>query len=423
MDFAACIDCGHEREPWLSHRIPRDREEFGEAIEWFRTQWWIVKRGLLSLTPVCRQIYQDATDLFYGQPFRFTGDLGWIMCYHFLLCIGSHGRARLKDVAVCHPGFSVVPTRQPELWDAASWWTGSMGWTGWTHICVFSEHLRDFRLGAMLDEKVYEEDTEWAAWQSRGRFAGPASLLARDAERLTKLTLLLPHFQSTEDQPSFADLDAHPIFDVRWRPGVKLTIAHLVSSEHTCKATRACKNHDYDQCLAELTTDRLVEDEWVACDWHQHMPDIPDQYQHPSSRKSEAQILFRKAKALGWNVTEYLHDRRGLYPVEPEQTCSNKDMCLWRWGNETADGYDYYCCPGEVETQIEHLGSEAVARSMEIWRHVPAGWEAWQRREQAVYKKRDEEERKREEREWKRTWGQESKDTDYCDELTLLFES
>lgn len=212
-----------------------------------------MKRNLSSLLLVCRQMSNDADVVFWSQPFRFTSDLGWVIYYYFLVKIGAAGRRKLKDITVCHPAFSVQPKLEPEYDLHSDSDNDDHDDTyGWDYKDVFDDHLWDFALRTGLEfplssicsEQSYVRYTDTfdrmvryssaislQAWQyhdTSSGFEGTARLLAREAENLTKLTLVIPHFQRFEQESSFKDVDKHPIMDLTWSQGDQLSVKPLL---------------------------------------------------------------------------------------------------------------------------------------------------------------------------------------------------
>ena len=285
------------------------------------------------------------------------------MLYHFLETIGPKARSLLKDITVCHPGFSVLPdyfpTRQETLegpYDA-----------------VFHDHLEEFGLGQCLEDQTatricspgrwcqhraidYPKFSTWSSWKDKGAFDGPARML-REIEGLRKLTLVLPHFQNTEDQASFETLGSHPIHSVDWPQGeqLKLTVAHLIDCRHNCDAASTKDLHLADICLAEIEgklitfIDEYGKERIFRRPLDDHVHPITNARLPCATRTDEARQFFAEARDAGWTVTEYMHDAYGHYPVQRKEGCASMSMCLFLGGHNA-----WHTCPGEPEVQAEH---------------------------------------------------------------------
>ncbi|KAK5683586.1 hypothetical protein LTS10_005119 [Elasticomyces elasticus] len=78
-------------------------------------QYWYPTRYQLQIMPVAqllrtnKQICEEATPIWYAQPFRFTNQAGWIVLSHWLDRIGAKNRELLKDITVCHPSAGITP--------------------------------------------------------------------------------------------------------------------------------------------------------------------------------------------------------------------------------------------------------------------------------------------------------------------------
>ncbi|KAK4896097.1 hypothetical protein LTR27_005954 [Elasticomyces elasticus] len=62
-----------------------------------------------QLLRASKQICEEATPIWYGQPFRFTNQNGWVTLGHWLDRIGPKKCALLRDITVCHPVQSHIP--------------------------------------------------------------------------------------------------------------------------------------------------------------------------------------------------------------------------------------------------------------------------------------------------------------------------
>ena len=58
----------------------------------------------LSLQRVSKQISIEASEIFYGQEWRFTGSLGWNILEVWLTAPGMQNRQSIKFITVSHPG-------------------------------------------------------------------------------------------------------------------------------------------------------------------------------------------------------------------------------------------------------------------------------------------------------------------------------
>jgi hypothetical protein len=57
----------------------------------------------LQLLCVNKQINQEASPIYYGQPFRFTNQGGWVTLYHWLHQIGKDNAALVRNITIFHP--------------------------------------------------------------------------------------------------------------------------------------------------------------------------------------------------------------------------------------------------------------------------------------------------------------------------------
>ena len=351
MGFASCADCAHERVGYRGVDA-YDPTEPCEGITWFASEWRKIRERLLNLA-VSKQFYAEAIDVFYSQPFRFTGDCGWIMLFHFLVRLGVRNRWKVKDMTVCHPGFSSSPliytpqqrSAPPEDGDSYD---------------VFNEHMRAFGFGPVMWKGSFpslgHEDPEAERWTSTDAEADDMTVrLLGKVTSLTNLTLTLPQYRFPDEQYPFDGLEKCLIHEYRWPQGEQLTrsMLHLVSSRHACfDASR------FQPCMAEIYgLPQTKELKGPILNLHRYIPNgggRPDRIMEVS-RPLEAQKFFEAVKALGWEVKEVYYDERGHYPVKSEEGCVNRSLCdLLR----KIDAPDLaYECPGNTDEQVLHWGA------------------------------------------------------------------
>lgn len=342
MDLASCADCVHEVFDFKNdtHEDP-DEPFVGRA--WFAHEWRAIRRRLQN-SIVSHQFHIEASTVFFSQPFRFTGDCGWITLYHFLDRLGHKQRCRLLNISVCHPGFASLPEVNP---DRQLNWQGLVGLTGDYHD-LFDGHMNAFGFGPAL-RQPYPPLSEDDAWKDRGHFDGTACLLA-DCSSLTRLTLTLPQFQVPPEQATFRDLGLHPIHSYRWPqgPALQRSVVHLVCSHHSCSDPERLQ-----PCMAEIyeksSEKQVFQDTSMLRLPLGYRPVTP----HTAVRSQEARQFFDTVEREGWVVKQLLYDLRGHYPVAEGSLCVNMKMC--RLLRSIDEPNLWYECPGNKYEALEHL--------------------------------------------------------------------
>ena len=340
MDFASCADCIHEIWDYTPDII-YDPDERATSRAWYSDEWARIRSNLRIMT-LCHQINSEATGIFYGQHFKFTSDVGWVMLYHFLSKIGPEKRALLRNITVCHPAFSSLPSDCPPRQQ-----TGHLYRDDYTYL--FNDHMQAFGLGSCLPQD-YRTLSHDPAWLTIGHFDGTLRLLAQ-AAGLTRLTLVLPQFQRPAEQATLQDQELHPIHTFVWPQGVALKrfVRNLVQSRHDCHRGKRSK-HGMQMCLDEIYH-RRVEATNTTTMAHIHWLNFSHE-KVPRQQAYTARVFFNAVKAAGWIVCESMYDERGTYPVKSGQFCVNKSMCH-KLG-EVDEPFIWFHCPGNVEEVLDH---------------------------------------------------------------------
>lgn len=364
MDFASCADCLHEKSGFERFE-DRGPEEVAECSIWYGLQWHRMRSLLCTLSLVSRQTGNEASTLFWSQPFRFTSDIGWIVLYHFLESIGEVNVDRLRDVTVCHPAFSVTPDFDPIRQATNRWGKATMD----DYYDLFDDHLGHFCLGACIRAHSYTQMSEADSWKAFGSFDGPIRLLSR-AANLTKLSLTLPQFQFAGDQPSFRDLFQHPIHTIRWpQKELNIRVIHLTPSYY------------HDRAHTTLS----LEDIYRGADYNIELVEefknhrrFPHHLVHETDRADLARVYFEQIKQLGWQVVEMLYDLNCQYLIKDGQRCANKDLCRTLLNHDEESMR--YSCYGDREEVLEHEGKgKTIERivSDQKWGNMRMQWGDW----------------------------------------------
>lgn len=301
---------------------------------------------LEPLSIVCRQMQDEIQENFWSQPFRFTSSLGWSLLDDFLLVITPANIARLKNITMCHPGFSLVEQHY-----------ASRRLRNHHH----TDDIDDAYDELVLDHTVWLFGLDWSGKSSTGRrggmfFGDPEKNLIKYGMSLTKFTLVLPQFQPPALQPTFKDLISHPIHRIDWPQGNQLS-RHIVYLMFFDDLGHHAGSRDQISFAQIYGTDNNLEKQEETTE-AQHEGDdvlITQTSYHEPGRAELARNYFDEVQGLGWKVTEVMHDRRCQYPVEQGEACGNVNLCKYL---RTGDGASYKRrrCLGNEEERLAHTG-------------------------------------------------------------------
>ncbi|KAI7573028.1 hypothetical protein KC319_g799 [Hortaea werneckii] len=102
IDFAPLVR-GQSYESFWKTCTPDE-----ETHEWHFDHYRKIKAALMLLR-TNKQINSEATPIFYGQPFRFSNQSGWLALYQWMKSIGRDKWDMVKDITICHPSFMSFP--------------------------------------------------------------------------------------------------------------------------------------------------------------------------------------------------------------------------------------------------------------------------------------------------------------------------
>lgn len=323
MEMAPFEDCQCNSGQWSEYwrrfdRSPNERER-PRSDQFYKHMATKVYRPSLVFLRVCRQIYHEASAVYYGQPFRFSAKPGWDMLYFWLKQIGPRNRKLLKNITVCHPAMAEV---------------GNL-----------ALHLQAFKISDSAPDVFHDYDWEWHSSlagvsydprvgpPTRQRWAGWDSIphtafMLAELPRLLRLRFLVRrkdiHAQGDErDFYDFPTLTNHPVYE-------------YLKEHSLCKNISIVKfiKYDDDENSLEATYNRS--------------PQID------SEINRDARIFFHSVEQLGWKVEETRHDMWDHYPVAKGVQCGNEELCdyfysIWegpwfevadcvRWEERLVDG-------------------------------------------------------------------------------------
>jgi hypothetical protein len=271
-------------------------------------RWRDVYRPIAALLRTCRQMHKEATPLFYGQPFRFSSDAGWIVLFYWLNQIGLRNRMHLKDITVCHPALSTwldysfdggleffkshlnlieMPLGQEKILRFEEWMPAPM------YRSRTDEGSYEFVDRPYYPEGELDFEDRWPGWQT---IPQPAEMLAT-VKSLREVKLVANRRHLFHRSLDFGTVAQHPIYSyLKTRlPNTLLSVLEFV--------------HVYD--LDRLEQSERFEVPWTTDD------DIEKQ-----GTESLAEV-----PAQGWVVTRTVYDRYHNYPTVDRCPCINKVQC------------------------------------------------------------------------------------------------
>ncbi|KAI7198316.1 hypothetical protein KC316_g6262 [Hortaea werneckii] len=256
-----------------------------------------------------KQINSEATPIFYGQPFRFSNQSGWLILYHWMESIGGDKWDMVKDITICHPSFMTFP----EVVYYARYEYGGL---------AFSLSISD----------LYYEERPWQPVKSNfktyhevggccGPEIDPVAAISR-LPSLRNLRLILTCTQRADLWVNSPGL--HPILDVNTPADLKIQAISLINyyyPYYCCPQPRDIT----DNIATEFGTISIAE-------------------------------AYADMRDKNVEITGMFYDRHGTFPVFPNMDCANKDLCDYLrnhgnyWDNEIVDGV---CC-GTKDERDEH---------------------------------------------------------------------
>ncbi|KAK3045957.1 hypothetical protein LTR09_012521 [Extremus antarcticus] len=263
IEFAP-LNCDDYSDIWSAAREHDALISVEDGRGWHIKRWQ--EQDQPTLLRVCRQINQEATPVFYSQPFRFSNKAGWLILYYWLSKIGAENRAHLKDIT-----------------------------------SFFALHLRPYGLGCLPDSQVGEPEAP--------RVMDRVPLMLTEIAGLRRLALLI----SPAEQNSFCDslvgykrLATDPINGVDWSRCRDLEV--FVLNVTDCFAG----NHS--------RTGPAVERDHICFNYL---------FYKGEHEVTDACVcsLFDQAGSKRMPLVRVHHDGNRLYPVAPREWCSNAEFC------------------------------------------------------------------------------------------------
>ena len=305
---------------------------------WYYERYDVAIRPSLKLLRVNKQINEEAAPVYYGQPFRFTNQIGEVVLYNWLQRVGKRNRSLIKDVSYCHPTFR----RRYCL-----------------HSTLESINLRTVE-PLMLYHKLLTSKTSFHGSCSCDTCNPSALPLLLESKALRSLRLTLP---LPETFHVYADMELDPIHKTNWHeeyPEVQRTVVNL---------RRVNQPLVGEMPLAGLEEPHVSALLWIP-GYNGWSPGIPDPtYQERVSHIEAGRRAFRSLAAEGWQVTEEAYDRHIHYPVQSDEACKNRSLCAWARDlalRETCEPIYQPPCNGTVRVATKEW-EDMVAKDRAAW--------------------------------------------------------
>ncbi|KAI7256875.1 hypothetical protein KC343_g4069 [Hortaea werneckii] len=317
IEFAPLIR-GNRHESFWTDCNPDEK-----AHRWYLDHYRKVQATLMLLR-ANKQINSEATPIFYGQPFRFSNQSGWLILYHWMESIGGDKCEMVKDITICHPSFMTFP----------EWiYYAQYGYGG----LAFSLGIRDL----YEEESSYPPDgSKSKAYHENGNCCGPEIDPVAMISRLPSLRNLRLILTCTQCADLWADSPGlHPILDVKTPAGLKvqaITLINYYYPHYFCPQPSTI----IDNIATEFGT--IINLDGYSKQVVGFQEDLK-QYEIPAIQKAYADMRDKNVELVGM-----FYDKHGTFPVFPNMDCANKDLCdylhsfgsYW-YDHEIVDGV---CC-------------------------------------------------------------------------------
>ncbi|KAK4952798.1 hypothetical protein LTR10_009606 [Elasticomyces elasticus] len=265
---------------------------------WYESRYQNHIAPAAQLLRASKQICEEATPIWYGQPFRFTNQNGWVTLGHWLHRIGPKKCALLRDITVRHPVQSHTPWERtglgPELDD---------------------DLLAPFGLDATPTRYTWSIAPDKMSYWSRLDVNVNYDPILESMSGLCHLRLVL-----------------HQVSDHEWR-----TIDHLCRFDTSIYAEAARKIPEVETQVIHRVSyrpeTRFATDEVAISDIDKpaHVVWNFDRGYYAASPQASTRRALHQLQCEGVSVVEQLYDQHSQYPVELNQPCGDPGMCDYMW--------------------------------------------------------------------------------------------
>lgn len=328
IEFAPLIRGNRHESFWT------DCDTDENAHRWYLDHYRKVKATLVLLR-TNKQINSEATPIFYGQPFRFSNQSGWLILYHWMESIGGDKWDMIKDITICHPSFMTFPDW---LYYARYQYNQYGG-------LAFSLGIPDLYCEEFPYQPIRSKSKKYhKVGDCCGPEIDPVAMISH-LPSLRNLSLILTCTQRADLWANSPGL--HPILDVNTPAGLKIQAISLINyyyPYYRCPQPRDIT----DNIATEFGTiiDCSGYSKQVVGFQRQLKP-----HEIPAIQEAYADMRDKNVEIIGM-----FYDRHGTFPVFPNMDCANKDLCDYLrnhrnyWDNEIIDGV---CC-GTKDQRDEH---------------------------------------------------------------------
>ena len=268
---------------------------------WFSADTWHRERyegyilPSLGLLRVSKLVNREATPFYYGQEFRFTGDLGWHTLHHWLRLIGPANRQMVKHITVNHPANSRFLIE--EMLDHG----GEISDTVEDVLRISPVRLEYPDLENGSGARREADISELREWETQ---SDPTSMLASMSE-LRSLRLVLWTGHATGHL--YHAYPTHPINSMKFpsAPHLQISCLNLLRTQMTtCGSPNVGLEAAYSPDLIWGTDKSNLEDYALL-----------------------ARECFDTVKKQGWKLEEVFFDNHYTYPTPELSQCNDKEIC------------------------------------------------------------------------------------------------
>ncbi|KAK5170503.1 uncharacterized protein LTR77_005091 [Saxophila tyrrhenica] len=132
----------------------------------------------------CKHIKKEASYIYYGQPFRFTGTNGWLALHSFLIHIGPESRMDLRDIFSEHPFACDSDTP-----------------CGGRHEHAYDRHLASLGFANNFPDSYFTQNWSCGSWWSDVKWESSpnAAFLLAEIPKLRSLCFVYPRPEYRND--------------------------------------------------------------------------------------------------------------------------------------------------------------------------------------------------------------------------------
>ncbi|KAI7218919.1 hypothetical protein KC333_g3296 [Hortaea werneckii] len=298
-----------------------------------------------------KQINSEATPIFYGQPFRFSNQSGWLALYHWMESIGRDKWDMIKDITVCHPSFMSFPMDVSQTVDSHGGFAFALGVRP-LFKDYFELQRRYYELRSDMNPLAYHEDGDInpVTYHEDGYCCGleidPVAMIS-DLPSLHHLRLILMCTQG-EDLWYTEEPGMHPILEVDTPAGLSIQAISLMPYYSSKPSNIIDKAAEEFGIITDYPRNSRLK-QVVGFDY----PVWPDEA--IAIQQAYADMRNNNVELVGMYYDTHCH-----FPAFPNKECANKDLCDYlrgfRFGRYDRKSVDGVCCGTKyerVETRLD----------------------------------------------------------------------